>query len=131
MKRYTKPVASILLIGTFAWVATAMSQESPHSHEEAASQRMDSRKKSILKRIGMSAPLERPDPGQPDFVADAQETGWIIESTLEEVEAALHAAGSTPSNEDDIAAMRMAHRGSYRFFLDDGNVSEKSGSAVN
>lgn len=123
--RYTLPIASTLVVTIFAWVTTAKSQEPPAEAEETPSQRMEARQQEIFERIGLPAPMELPEPGEPDFAAEAIESGWIMEVTLEEVEAALEAAKATPSREDDVVAMRMAHRGSYRFFLDDASVSPR------
>lgn len=88
--------------------------------------RMVSKRAEIIKRLGMSAPLEAPEAGEGDFVAEAVAQGIIVEVTLEEVVAAMDAAASTPSNEDDLAAMRLAHFGSYRFFLDGKSPGEKT-----
>lgn len=90
-------------------------EESPANQARIA--QMKYKKADIIERVGMSAPMELPEPGEHDFIAKAKEMGWIIDTTLEQVEAALKAAAATPSAEDDIAAMRLAHRGSYRFFM--------------
>lgn len=80
---------------------------------------MDRKQGEISRRVGMSSCLEISNAGGEDFVAMAQEKGLIVEVTLDEVEAALKAAAATPQREDDLAAMNLAHWGSYRFFLDD------------
>ena len=109
-----------------AWSAIEISTAEPSTAEKTKSHdRMVSKQADIIKRLGMSAPMEAPEAGEEDFVVIAQKDGWIIEVTLEQVEAALKAAAATPSNEDDIAAMRLAHRGSYRFYLDDKAPAEK------
>ena len=72
---------------------------------------MDAKKADIIKRTGMSAPLELPEAGEEDFVAQAQAEGRIIECTLEQAEAALKAALTTSSKKDDDAAMQMIHLG--------------------
>jgi hypothetical protein len=51
-----------------------------------------------------------------DPVEEARENGFIIEATLEQVEAALAAAATTPDLEDDKRALDLKHRGSYRFY---------------
>jgi hypothetical protein len=45
--------------------------------------------------------------------------GWIVPATVDEVAAALARAAATPSLEDDAKAAELAHRGSYRYFLQD------------
>ena len=80
---------------------------------------MDRKKLEIGKRVGMSSCLEISDAGEKGLVTMALEQGLILEVTLEEVEAALKAAAATPQREDDLAAMNLAHWGSYRFFLDE------------
>jgi hypothetical protein len=71
---------------------------------------------NIRSRVGMSSCLEVSDEGD-DSIEEAYRSGWMIEATLEEVEAALSAAAETPEVDDDIAAARLAHRGTYRYFL--------------
>ena len=108
----------------------AASPDSPVATEEdAAVARMEEQKAEIITRVGMSAPMELPEAGEEDFIEKAREEGWMIEVTLEEVEAALKAAAATPSHEDDIAAMRLAHRGSYRFYLDEQGSAEEPATA--
>lgn len=114
------PLSAILI-----WSAAAQSDSVPSEPEPEtlvaqaeAEARMEARKEDIAERVGMSAPLELPEAGERDVVVDAMADGRIIEVTLEEVEAALNAAKLTPGTEDDVAAMKLAHWGSYRFFLD-------------
>ncbi len=91
--------------------------------------RMEQKEEVIRQRVRMSAPMELPEEGEEDFVALAEKEGWIIEATLEEVETALSAAKATSSKEDDAAAARLAHWGSYRFYLDEkpSGADEKTG----
>ena len=88
---------------------------------QAAVGRMKDRKMEILNRVGMSAPLDATETTDPitgvDSIQELYDSGFIIPATLEEVEAALKAAAMTPETEDDIAALILRHRGSYRFFL--------------
>ena len=130
MKKYFIPIFAVVSALTFvAWSAIAASTtEATTLEKEKLHARMVSKQAEIYKRVGMSAPMELPEVGESDFVTTAMEEGRIIEATLEEVEAALIAAGATPSRQDDIAAMRMAHRGSYRYFLD-GIVTAKAPTA--
>ena len=120
MKNRIIPIlVAAMALTAVAWSAIAISTEEPSTAEKTKSHdRMVSKQADIIKRLGMSAPMEIPAAGETDFVTTAVEEGWIIEATLEEAEAALKAAAATPSNEDDIAAMRLVHRGSYRYFLD-------------
>lgn len=137
MKKRLIPILSTALALTAAaWSALAFSAEEPATAEEAAAVekaqargRMVSKQQDIIKRLGMSAPMELPEPGEVDFVAEAQANGWIVEATLEEVEAALKAAAATPSPDDDAAAMRLVHRGSYRFYLDENSLARKPATA--
>lgn len=89
--------------------------------QQAALGRMKTRKMEILSRLGMSAPLDATETTDPitgvDSIQQLYDSGFIIPATLEEVEAALHAAAQTPEPEDDTAALILMHRGSYRFFL--------------
>lgn len=126
MKKHLIPILSAALALTaMAWSAVAFTAEELTTAEKTKSHDlMVSKQTDIIKRLGMSAPMELPDDGVTDFVKTAMDEGWIIEATLEEVEAALKAAAATPSREDDIAAMRLAHRGSYRYFLEDKAPAE-------
>lgn len=107
-----------MLSGVVIWTGSASSEVSPSPEsEKSAGELVDERSKEIADRVGMSSLLEMPESGE-DFVREAVEQGIIVEVTLEQVEQALHAAEATPSTEDDIAAMRLAHFGSYRFFME-------------
>ncbi len=54
-----------------------------------------------------------------DPVAEAESFGLIIRVTLDEVKAALAAAAATPGKDDDAAALRLLHFGSYRYYAED------------
>ncbi len=71
----------------------------------------------ISKEVGMAAPLDEELIDGVDPVVEQWESGYIIPATLQEVKAALAAAAATPDREDDIQALILKHRGSYRFFL--------------
>jgi len=121
------PLSAILI-----WTAAAQTdpdQSNPTPEEAAQSEavaRMEQREAEILERVGLPSHLALPAPGEEDIAAVALERGLIVEATLEEVEAALNAAKATPELDDDFEAMKLAHRGSYRFFLDDKPSEEAS-----
>ncbi len=94
--------------------------ENATSTEMAAEMRvkMDRAAANVRERLHMSAMLEVSDDSAEEAeIAELYRSGWIIEATVEEVEAALKAAAATPSLEDDIAAQILAHRASCRFFF--------------
>lgn len=82
---------------------------------------MEREQKRIVARLQISAPMEIELENGIDPVAEAYRSGYIVDATLEEVEAALKAAAATPELEDDKAALRLRHRGSYRFFAPDAS----------
>lgn len=72
----------------------------------------------VRARLHMPAMLEMTDnPADDAEIAELYQSGWIIDATVEEVEAALKAAAATPGPEDDSAALVFAHRASCRYFL--------------
>jgi hypothetical protein len=95
--------------------ATESSESQPLSEQIEA---MEAAQEEILETLEISAPMELELEGGVDPVMEAMEKGFIIETTLEEVVAAIAAAEATPDPEDDIAAFKLKCRGSYRFFLD-------------
>jgi hypothetical protein len=121
------PLSAILIWSAAAQSDPVPSESEPFLAQTEAEARMEDRKEDIAERVGMSAPLELPEGGERDVVAEAMADGHIIEATLEEVEAALNAAKLTPETEDDVAAMNLAHWG--RFFLD-GQPSSESLKAI-
>ena len=125
MKNRIIPILfAAMALTAVAWSAIAISPEEPTAAQKTKSHdRMVAKQASIIQRVRMSAPLEFPVAGEEDFVKQAEADGWIIEATLLEVEAALKAAAATPGVEDDIAAKILAHRGSYRYYLDEKTVS--------
>ena len=90
---------------------------------EQAKQRMRRRSQLIASRIGMASSFDATETTDPatgvDSIQELYDSGFIIPATLEEVEAALQAAASTPETEGDRAALILKHRGSYRFFIND------------
>jgi hypothetical protein len=132
-------ILSVTLPALFAicWTAHAEPQpatepkkiEEPSAAERAASvPRMEKEQVRIAQRLQMSAPMEIELVNGKDPILEAYEDGFIIEATLEQVEAALAAAATTPDPEDDLAAQELRHRGSYRFFSPDSvrSISENS-----
>lgn len=90
------------------------------SAAEAAEMRtkLDRAAKNVRDRLHMSAMIEvSDDPGEEAEIAELYRSGWIIEATVDEVEAALKAAAATPALEDDVAARCLAHRASCRYFF--------------
>ncbi len=94
----------------------ATSSEAEAPVDQARIDRMEAERKRIAERVGMSAPMEVELVNGKDPIREAVENGFIVEATLEEVEAALAAALRTSDLEDDIAAQRLKHQGSYRYF---------------
>lgn len=120
-KSYKITVFVLPCVLALAWTAVAHSNPEEDVPEVAdLGAVIDQRVQEIRARVGMSALLEQPGPGEHDVIQDLLDAGQIVEATLEEVEAALAAAKATPEREDDLKAMKLAHQGSYRFFLEDG-----------
>lgn len=72
----------------------------------------------VRNRLHMAAVVSvGDDPGEEAEIAELYRSGWIIDATVDEVEAALQAAAATPSTADDVEAKELAHRASCRFFL--------------
>lgn len=121
MKFQTTLIAGAIFALVAAVWATVPEVNTDPTKEESEmtlrTEKMNDRKAEIGARLGVSAPLEMPEPGDEDIVA-AMEPGWIIEVTLEEAEAALNAAKQTPEIADDLEAMRLIHRGSFRYYMD-------------
>jgi hypothetical protein len=91
--------------------------------EARAINAMEREQRRIAERVGMSAPMEIELVNGVDPIQEIMNDGFIMEATLEEVEAALSAALKTPTLNDDKAAHRLKHRGSYRFFAPDAATS--------
>lgn len=115
--KYFLPIIALTSLGAFCW--TAMAQQPDVKKQPDRIAQMEKKQAEISERVGMTSCLEISDLANEEFVAKAVENGLIIETTLDEVEAALKSAAKTPDNQDDIAAMRLAHWGSYRFFIDE------------
>lgn len=120
MKKRLIPILSTALALTaVAWSAIAISADDSATVDKSTAElvaRMDHQIKEVEQRVHMSAPMELRLENGRDPIAEAVASGFIIETTLEEVEAALAAAAATPEPEDDQRAMALKHRGSYRFF---------------
>ena len=85
--------------------------------------------KEVETRVGMSAPMEAEIINGVDPVAESADLGWLIDVTIDQVEAAVDSAAATPGNDDDIEAMRLKHQGSYRFYSGDAAPEEEPESA--
>lgn len=92
---------------------------SPGSTDQEIVARMDARMNLIASRLAMAAPIEKGSINEERLIARNLADGTIVEVSLEEVESISNAAAKTPEIEDDIAADRLKHCGSYRFFLPD------------
>lgn len=88
---------------------------------KALREEIDFAASAIESRVGVSACLELLEEGN-NAIEEAYDSGWIIDVSLEDVEAALEAACKTPELEDDIEAARLAHRGSYRYYYKQGSI---------
>jgi hypothetical protein len=95
---------------------SAQSPTPPASHADRAEVAMKEDIQDVQERVHMAAPMEQQLENGLDPVEEARENGFIIEATLEQVEAALAAAATTPDLEDDKRALDLKHRGSYRFY---------------
>ncbi len=93
--------------------ADLASREEPVNNEV-----LDAAIAEVQDRVGMSAPMEIVIEAGTDPVIEAVNDGLIVDASLEQVEAALAAAAATPDPEDDLRALELKHRGSYRFFCD-------------
>lgn len=80
----------------------------------------------VQEKVGMAAPMERQLENGVDPIEEARESGFIIEVTLEQVEAAIAAAAATEDPEDDKRAFELKHRGSYRFYAPSVSAPEPS-----
>ena len=101
---------------TPAHMATEDSAKVQAAEAEAQAQ-MDEAKIEVFERVGISAPMDLEMIHGVDSVEEARKLGLIVDVTLEEVEAALADAATTPEVEDDIEALRLKHFGSYPFLF--------------
>lgn len=104
-----------LLFGLRGFALPAKSPEVPTQDSNAIAN-MDRDAITVLKRVGVAAPMELDLDNGVDPIEEAVKNGFIVEATLAQVEAALAAAAATPDLEDDKRALELRHRGSYRFF---------------
>lgn len=113
-----------MAIAALGWTAVTLSAKPAESDKSGSKVdtagadviKMDHDVKEVQRRVNMAAPMELELENGVDPVAEAEKNGFIIEATLEQVEAALAAAAATPDTEDDKRALELRHRGSYRFF---------------
>ena len=87
------------------------------SDPQALRRALDRASSEMRRRLHMPVMLEvSDDPSEEAEIMELYRSGWIVEATVDEVEAAIDAAAATPEIEDDIAARILAHRASCRFF---------------
>ena len=132
---FLRTAAKFLLVFTLPVIAgdTKPEQEaSVESKSEIADNqsgsdiaKMDQDEREVEQRVRMSAPMELELENGVDPIAAAVKEGFIIEVSLENVEAAVAAAVLTPDPEDDQRALELMHRGSYRFFVDESPTGEE------
>jgi hypothetical protein len=80
--------------------------------------KLDRAANNVRERLHMSVMIEASDdPVEEAEIAELYRSGWIIDATVDQVEAAIKAAVATPTLEDDIAARILAHRASCRYFF--------------
>ncbi len=79
---------------------------------------LDEAKTEVQARVEMSAPMEAEIEAGVDPVVEAVRLGVIIDASLSDVETALASAAASPDPEDDLRALDLKHRGSYRFYCD-------------
>lgn len=97
----------------------AVSNDELESREEPVNEEaLEAAIDEVGDRVQMSAPMAIEIEAGVDPVLEAVSLGLIVEATLEQVETALAAAAATPDPEDDLRAIELKHRGSYRFFCD-------------
>lgn len=77
---------------------------------------LESAEQEVRSRLKISPSMDVQLENGVDPVEEARAMGLILEASIEEVEAALAAAQRTPDPADDIQALRLRHRGSYRFY---------------
>ena len=117
--RIAIPITALFAVGSLTWATLAMSkEESNPSSQQTAAVEMDKEQAFISERVHMAAPMELVLENGVDPIDEAVRSG-IIDATLEEVEAELSAAASTPDLQDDRDAIELKHRGSYRFFFEE------------
>ncbi|GAA5121172.1 hypothetical protein JIN84_00345 [Luteolibacter yonseiensis] len=116
------PLSAILI-----WTAAAQADletgggDGPTSGPDSEVQaRLEQAASEIRTRLHRPAMLEVSDnPADEAEIAELYHSGWIIDATVDEVEAALQAAEATPEPEDNVAALILAHRASCRYFLEE------------
>ena len=125
------PVLTLSASAVIGWSAITRASQTDKTSEAMSSSHDPSDKKSaamrvkldrasakVRDRLHMSCMIEvSDDPAEEAEIAELFRSGWIIEATVEDVEAARQAATATPGLEDDAAAQALAHRASCRFFF--------------
>ena len=91
----------------------------PSVPQEAARSVTSRIEKEIESRIGLTTSLTQGiDPESDDEIEEMRESGWLVDISVAEVEAAILAARRTPGKDDDLAAWKLACRVSCRFYID-------------
>jgi len=116
-------LASLVVLGSaFAWASQVT--ETPSDGPEDRVAKMDQECKLIIENLKVAPFMEVELENDVDPVSKLEESGFIVEISREEVEAAVAAAVATPDPDDDQRALELMHRGSYRFYLDQPEVTE-------
>lgn len=124
MKFSTRAVLAIFpLSAVLIWTAAAQTDLGSDGGDASATEtqeKLEHASSEVRTRLHRPAMLEvSEDPGDEAEIMELYNSGWIIQATVDEVEAALQAAAATPDTEDDRAALVLAHRASCRYFLED------------
>ena len=110
-------VAGLAVVPIPVFAAVPVQPPAPPTNQaDQAEVAMEEDIQDVQERVHMAAPMEQRLENGVDPVEEARANGFIIEATLEQVEAALAAAAATPDLEDDKRALDLKHRGSYRFY---------------
>lgn len=133
MKSLRFPLALVIAgASLFALRGLAFSPDPTETSAQQAAEmrvKLDHAASEIRTRLNMSSALEilPEEENEENIPAKLLEEGWIVEASVEQVEAALKAAVATPETTDDIPAARLAHRASCRFFFKDTDLTTVPG----
>lgn len=114
----SRKLSKILLLAAFPVLAQNPQPDAENRNEDVNRAAMKEAVAEVYERVQMSAPMAVEIEAGVDPVEEAVDLGLIVEVSLEEVEAALAAAAATPDPQDDLVAMDLRHRGSYRFYCE-------------
>ena len=110
---------SEIVAGTLSAPDSVESSLSLDPAEDARVSRMDARINLLASRLGMAAPMEENSLLDSEDLRRKYAEGMIVDATIEQVESAISAAAKTPGTGDDIDALILKHRGTYRYFAPD------------